>query len=328
MIKDHSPNNYFGGNNDEEADDREIEVLHEVVSFLKLHPNGISHDKLFSELKSDNKLIVSCLNILFEQGRLVNEVSKTEGNIFKLLSEKEIFKMKDLTGEEAHIYEVIVSSGSNGITLNELKSQLGVTGNALQKIRKKLEKRLLIKNITIPNMKNKKVILAYDIEPSNELKGGFWCTDQQFDKSLIETISVKIIDYLSKQKSSNRKEILVFIKSTGLVNSDIKEEDLQNILNLLIFDDKIDIINTQEFGLIGKNKYSVLLTKKSDLTMNSITVLNNLKYKVQFSYLDEYIALETIPCTYCINFKFCGSDNKINPESCPHLDTFYNQIEY
>ncbi len=325
MIEDNEQDKYFN-EKEESYNEKELQAVQDIISYLKLYPNGISQDKLFKEIKLDKSLLVKCLNILLDQGRLVNDdTNKEEGAVFKLLTEKEIMKMKDLSGEESYVYEVILSSGSNGITLNELKSAVGLTGNALSKIRKKLEKRLLVKNITIPNMKNKKVILAYDIEPSNELKGGFWCSNQQFDKALIETISIKILDYLSKQSSSTRKEILIFIKSTGLVNSEIKEDDIQNIINLLVFDDKIDILNSEELGLYNKGKYSILLTKKADLSMSTISVLNSLKYRLVVDLLDDFTILQTIPCTYCPSTKFCNVGNKINPIDCPYLNQFYEQ---
>jgi len=326
MIKDNEQDKYFEDKEKEETyDEKDVQTIQEIISYLKLYPNGISHEQLFKDIKLEKALLAKCLNHLFVQGRLINDNKKEGENILKLLTEKEILKLKDLSGEESHVYEVILASGNNGITLNELKSSVGLTGNALSKIRKKLEKRLLVKNITIPNMKNKKVILAYDVEPSNELKGGFWCTNQQFDKSLIETISSKILEYLSKQTSSTRKEILIFIKSTGLVNSEIKEDDIQNIINLLVFDDKIDIVNSEELGLFNKGKYSILLTKKADLTMSSISVLNNLKYKIVVDLLDDFNILQSVPCTYCPSIRFCDAGNKINPIDCPYLNQFYQQ---
>lgn len=314
--------NYFN-NEEDQIDTHDQENLFEIISFLKLHPNGISQERLFSEMKIESKSLVNSLNILFQQGRLVNESTK-QGSIFKLLTEKEILKMKDLSADESHVYEVIISSGNNGITLNELKSTVGLTGNALSKIRKKLERKLLIKNLTVPNMKNKKVILGYDIEPSNELKGGFWCTNQHFDKGLIETISGKIIEYLSNQRYSLRKEILVYIKSTGLVSGDIKEEDLQSILNLLVFDDKIDILNFEEFGLDSKGKYIPLLGKKNEMTVSISHILSNLKYKIQVNYFQDLDILQSVPCTYCPNIKFCDVGNVITPVKCPYLLDMYN----
>lgn len=303
--------------NDEDEEDVEMSSLHEIISYLKLYPNGVTLNKMSTDLQLDKTLMANSINTLFEQNRLIIENSKTEGNIFKLLSDKEFFKLRDLTGEDQRVYEIVISAGSNGITLNELKMQLGIAGNALQRIRKKLEKKLLIKNVTVPNMKNKKVILGYDIEPSNELKGGFWCTNQQFDKCLIETISGKIVDYLYKQKVANRKEILTYIKTTGLVSSDIKEEDLQNIINLLVFDDKIDIASGNE--LFDMSKYSLLLKKQE-------AALASYKYKLIPNYLEDFNIIESVPCTFCPVFKFCHSDNVINPSECRHLAQFYDEL--
>ena len=291
------------------------EAFQDIINLLRVSSSGIPQSKLFENLKQHKQqFLVEALNILFEENKLMIENSKSEGPLLKILTEKEVLKLKDLSPEEHRVYEIIMSSGDNGISLNELKNKIGITGTALQKIRKKLEKKLLIKNITIPNMKNKKVILGYDIEPSNELKGGFWCTNQQFDQTLIDVISNKCIDYLIMQKNTgaSRKEILLYIKSTGLVNSDIKEDDLQKVLNILVFDDKIDLCNCENLVIDTGSKYSLLL-KKSD------PLLNLLKYKVNIEYFEQFTAIENTPCSFCPVFQECNLNNIITPEKCPHL---------
>ena len=311
--------------------------LYKVESYLKLYPYGVEFNKLQTDLLLDQAVIVEAINTLIEQNRLISEKSKTGEHVFKLLTEKELLKLKDLTEEDQRVYEVILSAGNNGITLNELKANLHITSNLLQKIRKKLEKKLLVKNITVPNMKNKKVILAYDIEPSNELKGGFWCSNQQFNKSLIDSISNKITEYLSKQENANRKEILVYIKSTGLVNEDIKEEDIQSILNILIFDDKIDIVFTGS-KFYEEKKYIQLLKKGNfNTTNNNLSILNDnnnnnnnslscIKYKIIPNYFEDLNILEYIPCTYCPIFNQCNINNIVNPLECVHMNYFYDEL--
>ena len=237
----------------------------------------------------------------------------------KLLTDKDVLKIKDLSGEELKVYQIIIGTGGNGISLNELKNQIGITGTALQKIRKRLEKKLLIKNITVPNMKNKKVILGYDTEPNNELKGGFWCTNQQFDQDLISTISMKCIEYLKDHHSgATRSEVLLMIKKTNIskITDEIREDDLQKILNILVFDDKLDIIGCD--NLVLDNKYSLLLKKDQLLTQ--------IKYKYVDDIFEDFTAIENTPCSYCEVFENCSQISNITPENCPHLEQMYEDM--
>lgn len=295
------------------------DAFQDIVNILRVSPQGISQPKLFEGLKQHNrKHLAEALNILFDENKIIIENSLSDQPLLKLLTEKEVLKLKDLTGEEHRVYEIVIGYGNNGITLNELKNQIGITGNALQKIRKRLEKKLLIKNFPVPNTK-KKVIMGYEIEPSEELRGGFWCTNQQFDQNKIDVISNKCIDYLYKQKSATRKEILLYIKSTGLVNSDIKEENLQKILNILVFDDKLDLCSNDSIVYNSGNKYSVLLKKQDP-------ILNLIKYKVSYDYYEDFYVLENSPCSYCPVFQDCKISNLINPNNCPHLESYFNEI--
>jgi len=93
----------------------------------------------------------------------------------------------------------------------------------------------------------------------------------------------------------------------------VKEDDIQKIINLLVFDDKIDVI-FPDILYSSSNKLNVLL-KKND------PILNNLKYKVSQTYEPNSI-LNCLPCTYCPVFKECHVDNKVNPQDCPHMLDF------
>lgn len=296
-----------------------LEAYQDVYNLLRLSPQGISQKKLFEGLKHhDRKNLAEAINALFNESKIIIENIKTDP-VIKLLSDKEVLKLRDLSGEEYRVYEIIIGCGSSGISLNELKSQIEIASTALQKIRGKLKKKQLIKDIPVPNMRNKKVMMGFEIEPSNELRGGFWCTNQQFDQSLIDVIGNRCVDYLEKQGMATRKEILVYIKSTGLVNNEIKEEDLQKVLNVLVFDDKIEVNNLDGIVNDSGSKYGVLL-KKND------TILNSIKYKVSVDFFIDFTALESTPCAFCPVFEDCNVNNVVNPMDCTHMSSLFDEL--
>jgi DNA-directed RNA polymerase III subunit RPC6 len=209
---------------------------------------------------------------------------------------------------------MIIATGSAGISNNEIKARTKFNTNVLNKILKKIEKKLLIKSLKPVNSKNnKKIWLGYDIEPSQEITGGIWCSNQEFDKDLITTITNKCLSYIQREKVTTRKEIIIYIKSTGLIQGDLKEEDMQKIINLLVFDDKIDVIFPDiSYGL--NNRLNILL-KKND------PVLASLKYKISANYNAKTV-MNYVPCTYCPVFKECQIDNIINAKDCEHMNKF------
>jgi len=58
----------------------------------------------------------------------------------------------------------------------------------MQKVLKTLEMRKLIKAVKSVASKNRKVYMLYELEPSKELTGGAWYTEQEFDAEFIEVL--------------------------------------------------------------------------------------------------------------------------------------------
>ena len=105
----------------------------------------------------------------------------------------------------------------------------------------------------------------------------------------------------------------MFARSLNLTqNGEIKEDDIQKILNILIFDNKIEPIFPESFS-VG-NKYSLLLSKNDNL-------LNLVKYQKNKEYKPKSI-FDSIPCSICPVIEECSLKNIVNPFECPHLKNF------
>jgi DNA-directed RNA polymerase III subunit RPC6 len=291
-------------------DNQDIVLQEQMLDLLKKNPDGINQTLLISSIESSHDNLAATLNNLIQMNRII--VSERNGETtFKYRSEREAAKFRDLTYDDFNVYEMIISTGNNGISNNEIKQKTKYNTQILNKTLKKLEKKCLVKSLKPVNSKsNKKIWLGYEVEPSQEITGGIWCSNQEFDKDLISTITDKCFHYVQKEKVTTRKEIIIYIKSTGLVLGDLKEEDLQKIINLLVFDDKIEVI-FPDISYGSCSKLTVLL-KKND------PILNSLKYKISGNYQVKSI-MNQVPCTYCPVFKECQIDNLINPKDCEHM---------
>lgn len=135
-------------------------ISHElsILEFLKKNPDGVNKETLMAEINADDKQIVEILNNLISENRIFLTENKGE-HLFKYRSEKEASKFRDLNFEEIQAFEIIIQTGSMGISTNDIKYKLGINANTiLNRILKKLEKKLLVKSLKMVNMKNKKVI--------------------------------------------------------------------------------------------------------------------------------------------------------------------------
>jgi DNA-directed RNA polymerase III subunit RPC6 len=299
-----------------EKEKKDIPLAEKILTFLRNHPNGVSNMDLESSVDAKNKEQFSeILNNLLDQNRIVAHDLNGE-IVFRYQSQKDADKLKSLNMEENHTYTLITNSGNKGVTTNDIKDKTKLNTTVLNKILKKLEKNGLIKSYKVANVRNKKIWLGIDVTPSTDITGGIWCNNTQgFDKNLITAISNKVYDYIKNQKIATRKEILVFIKSSSLVTGELKEEDIQSILNLLVFDDRLEVIFPEIISLGGlNNKYNLLLRKNDQ-------ALNELKYKISYGYITK-AKLDCYPCTFCPVFFECQKDNIINPRECPYLSEF------
>ena len=297
-------------------------INEKVLLFLKSNPEGVTQEKLTSAIPFKEDLIVESLNTLINLNR-INVIESSEGMLFKYRSEKEALKFRDLSKEEIAVYEVVMQSGSSGISTIDIKIKLKIDNTTyINKILTKLSKKFLIKSLKVLNTRNKKVWMGIDIVPSQEITGGIWCNEQEIDNNLVSVFSEKCLEYISTQKQISRKELLMFSRSTNLTknSSEIKEDDIQKILNILVFDGKIEPIFPINIDIkfLG-NKYALLLDKEHP-------DINNVKYRKNIEYKMNNI-FDYLPCFVCPAFKECKKDNVVNPIECPYNKELFNPNE-
>lgn len=290
-----------------------------VLILLKSNPEGASLDKLTSAIPFNEELIIDSINTLISLNR-ITIIESSEGTLFKFRSENEALKFRDLTKEDIAVYEVVMQSGSNGINTNDIKMKIRIDNTTyINKILTKLSKKFLVKSLKVLNTKNKKVWMGYDIEPSQEITGGIWCNNQEFDDNLVAVFCEKCLEYISNQKLTSRKELLFFVKAKNLIknSTEIKEDDIQKIINILVFDGKIEPIFPESLDnkYLG-NKYSLLLNKND-------AVIDLVRYRKVKEFKKNSI-FDFIPCFQCPAFFECKSDNIVNAKECPYVKNMFN----
>jgi len=297
-------------------------ISEKVLSFLKSNPDGVSQEKLASAIPFKEDLIAESLNELISKNR-ISYIESSDGLIFKYRSEKEALKFRDLTKEEIAVYEVVMQSGNSGISTIDIKMKLKIDNTTyVNKILTKLSKKFLIKSLKVLNTRNKKVWIGIDVEPSTEITGGIWCNDQEFDNDKVSVFSEKCLEYIGTQNQISRKELLFFAKTINLEQkfSEIKENDIQKILNILVFDGKIEPIFPINIDarFLG-NKYALLIDKDNP-------DLDSVRYRKIKEYKKNNI-FEFLPCFVCPSANECKINNLVNPIDCPYNKVLFNNVE-
>lgn len=293
------------------------DINEKLLNFLRKNPEGVTQDKLTSTIPFKEDEIVDCLNTLITENR-ITILDSPEGALFKYRSEKDALKFRDLTKEDVAVYEIVMQSGSNGISTNDIKVKIRIDNTTyINKILLKLSKKFLIKSLKVLNTKNKKVWIGYEIEPSQEITGGIWCSNQEFDNNLVSVFSDKCYERIASQSTTSRRELLLYARTTNLTknNLDIKEDDIQKILNILVFDGKIEPIFPENINInYLDNKYAILLIKNEPS-------LDMIKYRKIKDYKAKSI-FDSVCCGVCPIVGECRKSNVVNPNDCPHLNGF------
>ena len=108
--------------------------------------------------------------------------------VFKSVSLDERKKFQNLNEDEILVYQKIKESGDKGLWTSDLKKQTHLMQPQVTKALRILEARELIKAVKTIAAKNRKVYMITEMEPSRDITGGVFYTDQELDEELVSTL--------------------------------------------------------------------------------------------------------------------------------------------
>lgn len=247
---------------------------------------------LTQQLKGVNEADkVAAINALVEANRLLVSVNERGVPVYRYQSEEAAQRMREMDPEEYAVYEKVADAKDRGITAVDLKQKLaafGFTQVGLNKVLKRMEKRGTVKKLKSMQQKLKQVYMLMEVEPSAEVTGGLVSTEA-FDAEAIQVIHDRILKYLGDHGTSPFREVALFVKQMGVLRGgEVKEEHIRQIVQVLVFDQRIEPVQGDAFKLSG----------------------------MRYPYKIEYSA---VPCAYCPVRSKCAPGSLINPHSCEYM---------
>lgn len=174
--------------------------------------------------------------------------------------------------------------------------------NVVTKILKSLETKRLIKAIRSVKNSTKKVYMLYHLQPSIDVTGGPWFSDNEFDNEFIQGLSMAIYRYIYSKTFSEHsnipyshkykdhpstKQIHHFVQDSQVSKIELSIDDIQSILDSLVYDGKIESIQHDSILL-----YRAIKQQQSSLSM---------------------------PCISCPLFDQCNDFGSITPLKCEYF---------
>lgn len=230
--------------------------------------------------------------------------------------------------DEKLVYTVIKEAGNKGIWIRDIGIKTNVKSAVLNKTLKNLETKKLIKSITSVNASKKKVYMLFELEPDRSITGGAWYSGKEFESEFVEILNEQCYRYLLNKKEDSLKsltlsndpimkknasfvssrEIRDYIKNLGISKVDLNLEDIETILNTLVYDGKCErSIVSSSLGSTSSSSSS----KQENITLYRAVdpVLNPKKGS----------GLIRTPCGICQLIDTCHEDGIINPRQCVYM---------
>lgn len=164
--------------------------------------------------------------------------------VYRSVDKEEAIKFKGLTAEELLVYQTVKESSNMGIWTRDLRHRCSLQQPQIKKIVKILEGRKLIKSVKSVVQKNRIVYMCYEIEPSTEITGGAWYTEQELDSEFIGVLQeacFKLVANKEKLGPVSLEMVHSFIKSAEIAKVVLTREEVQTVVETLVYDGRLEL---------------------------------------------------------------------------------------
>ena len=288
------------------------DICERILSLCKDFPRGLSDKVLQNDMPDlDTKVRAGAINQLLNSGKIDLFKSNESGGLLYRI--KNPSKVAGIGGdqEEYIVYKIIEEAGNKGTWIRDIRIKSNLVQIQLNKVIKTLINKKHIKEVKSVNATRKKVYMIYGLEPDPSVTGGAWYTEQDFESEFVEVLNQQcyryLYDKLEKSRESEEgpltarnmslattKEVLKFISDLGISKIQLKQEDIESILNTLVFDGKVEKSTSTSDG--------------EDIRL----------YRAIESLLPT-TGLVKIPCGVCPVEKLCSDIGAITPCKCIYL---------
>ncbi|XP_067136463.1 DNA-directed RNA polymerase III subunit RPC6 [Centruroides vittatus] len=293
-----------------------LELESRIIQLCKDNASGITDKLIRTEMPhADTSQVVTAINRLLSQEK-IEILKKGKQLLYKLKDPEAAIKVKGADTEEKLIYQIIEEAGNKGIWIRDIRYKSNLLLTQVNKILRNLESKKFIKAVKSVSASKKKVYMLYNVEPDRSVTGGAWYSDQEFESEFVDILNQQCYRYL-QQKVDNAKslcmdpisernasyvsskEVLEYITKLGISKVQLKLDEIENILDSLIYD--------------GKAEKTVVAATTSH-NKNGMTNL----YRA-IDPLIQSTGLMRIPCSVCPVFEDCHEGGAISPSTCQYM---------
>jgi DNA-directed RNA polymerase III subunit RPC6 len=250
------------------------------------------------------------------------EVLTADGTTkFKLQAANKALAYSGLSVDELMVLQAIERAENAGVWTRHLKLSTKLPQQMLTKVLKKLESKKLVKVVKDVTHKNRKMYMAFELTPSREVSGGPWYTDQELDTEFIKAIRVIILNILRKGGPRSRVQILTTVSKAGVAKVALNVDDIQQILDTLIFDGSVSTIPSSTDTRGSFSSASASSSSGAVATASVSGCSDSTMFQIASLPEPEGVFGMT-PCGGCPVFDKCTPGGLVSPEKCIYLTSW------
>ncbi|XP_074655052.1 DNA-directed RNA polymerase III subunit RPC6-like [Tubulanus polymorphus] len=288
-----------------------VDLEKRVIELCEQFPKGITDAMIQTcapHLTPQQR--VQALNRLLSSGK-IDLLRSGNQLLYKLKDPESASKVKGSDHQEKLVYQIIEEAGNKGIWIRDIRYKSNLLLTQVNKILKSLESKKLIKAVKSVAASKKKVYMLYNVEPDRSVTGGAWYSDQDFESEFVDVLNQQCFKFLAQKAATARetqsepmvqrnssfascKEIWKYISELGISKVDLSAEDIETILDTLIYDGKVE--KTIVASTDGQTKL----------------------YRA-IQPLVKHTGLMKTPCGVCPVFHQCHEGAPISPSNCVYM---------
>ncbi|KAJ3686652.1 hypothetical protein LUZ61_015816 [Rhynchospora tenuis] len=202
--------------------------------------------------------------------------------------------------ERDRILALIKSRANRGIWSADIKRETDIPQTIVQKQIKSLLGSKLIKEVTDIRYKSRKVYMAVEFEPSDEISGGTWFSGGSLNKEVINDVRKRCKQQIMMLKAATADMIYKGMKKSD-PNIMYTMQQIGDILQSLVIDKEVEEIKSTgkgDFANVPAGKVCYRTTERSSRA--------------------HVGALASIPCGVCPRLRDCTPNGEISPRNCEY----------
>ena len=219
------------------------------------------------------------------------------------------------------VLQEIRRAGTLGTWTKTLKYTTRLPAQTIAKTLKTLESRKLVKSVKSVKVKNKKVYIAFDLEPDRAHTGGPWYSDLKFDEKFVGIIRELVLAKMAEEpRGVTLSELRAYFhteKMGHMLNeSKLEKRDLHQVVESLRFERVVE-----EFVERDPTTNAIVKTQKYDLAYETKDVLvPEKRWKLAVFCTSEVGFTREFPCGKCALIDSCVPGGVISPSTCAYMN--------